>query len=1267
MNINNLNQICLNCFKQISENVKFCPFCGYTRAAEGDSIYQLPPRTILSGKYLICRVLGEGGFGITYLGYDLNLDIKVAIKEFYPSGLVMRATTMSMTVQPMGGEQGEYFVKGRERFVDEAKRLARFRTLPGIVMVNDFFVENGTAYIVMEYVEGTTLKNCLAHVGGKFPADQIFEMLLPVFRSLAQVHESGIIHRDISPDNIMISLDGSVKLLDFGAAREFTDADNKSLSVMLKHGYAPAEQYSSKGVQGPYTDVYALCATIYKAITGMTPDDSMDRVLDDRLAPPSYLGVAIPAHQEAALMRGLAVRVENRYRTVGELFADLRLEGETRQTYAPSVAAPYVPPAPQPAPPAALPYAPGPVTPAPHTAFPYTASPAPSPMHPAAVPYAPPVQPTPPPVQPAVPYTPTPPVQPAPEPVSVSYAPADAPLSTPAIADAEPLAPQEAAPLSPADKKKRVITIAAVSCVAVALIFMIVYLTGDRGANDSGSGVWDPRNPISERSDTHEPVVINLSEIPDLTALSYAEAGEILGRLDIPFVTDAEYDSNVEPGTVISYSYDEDEERIWLIISAGQIPSELRDPEPPLILGYTTYYGNAPEGKSGSFAIMTDGDSRVTGLRVRSENPNDGDFRELVTWGGLEPRIPVVRTWTVSNLVHSEFINSARAGRLSYSNSYIIPAIQSLNNNWQEVGSVNISPITLNVSFSENVAPQINAVRYVSGPELENDDNNYGSIKYLLSGDFWEGERYYVSSSSQGLNIGGEFTCEINGELEVYGWGELNPRNEQAGYIPRRIEIMECIRFIIDETAGVGYAEFSRLSAWAANPFNEYRIPDLVGWTYSDALAALREAGDMEYGFAATHSNAQPEGLIINYGYDTNLQMVNLLFSAGPEPSPGVEPKPIMLGTAIERERWSGAEQVVIRWITPRVSGTYYSDLWYRASAGQRAGSWSSFGGGMSSELEPRIHQNNLDWVGTTLFREQGYDEYGMPIGLPSYEGEAALRIGASMYSQDSEWLSFDEMPDSRKATTEAWARVTVWRQPFLYSAQFMSSEIRYPDWSPDYSYNAVKYFITGDFDSSLIRQIRALDADGNEIGWEDNRHFRDGGIEVDLMVDEYYINEGRQPEYIVIYLRTEPTFVPDGMIASNAYYDIIEVNNAGYYLAQSAEGDAAPAEWEDWNEYDLDAMEFHTGNATHLRGEDYQVFTFDIVGSDSGSVWGSYIYTDDSNIATAAVHAGLVSVGEAATVRIMILPGEDSYESTTSNGITSSSYGRWSGSYVFE
>jgi serine/threonine protein kinase len=311
----------------------------------------LRPRTILNGKYLLGRMLGQGGFGITYIGWDLNLDIKVAVKEYYPTGFVTRETTSIArgTVQPFTGSQGDFFLSGLEKFINEAKTLAKFFSLPGIVSVKDYFRENGTAYICMEYIEGQTLKDYLAGMGGKLDADRVFDMMKPVMTSLAEIHKTGLIHRDISPDNIMISKEGSMKLLDFGAARDFTESGNKSLSVMLKPGFAPEEQYRSKGVQGPWTDVYALSATIYKCITGITPEESVERVHTDEVKPPSALGFAINPQQETALMKGMAVIQSNRYQDVSGLYAALfdgKADTPAPVALAPMPSAPAVPDAP---------------------------------------------------------------------------------------------------------------------------------------------------------------------------------------------------------------------------------------------------------------------------------------------------------------------------------------------------------------------------------------------------------------------------------------------------------------------------------------------------------------------------------------------------------------------------------------------------------------------------------------------------------------------------------------------------------------------------------------------------------------------------------------------------------------------------------------------------------------------------------------------------------------------------------------------------------
>ncbi len=320
MQLSELEYLCINCMQGITQN-GVCPLCGFVESNYTPSLNHLLPRTILAGKYMLGKVLGEGGFGITYLGIDLNLDFRVAIKEYYPSGFVSRESHTSSTIMPFQGEKHKFFQKGKDGFINEAKNLAKYRNMSGIVSVNDFFLENETAYIVMEFIDGITFKAYCASQGGKLPPDQVFGMLNSVITSLAEVHRSGMIHRDISPDNIMCTADGQLKLLDFGAARSFVGGDNKSLSVMLKPGYAPEEQYRSKGQQGPWTDVYSMCGTIYKALTGITPDEASERLVEDTLKPPSALGIAINPQLEQVLMHGLATRHNNRIQSMDQLLA----------------------------------------------------------------------------------------------------------------------------------------------------------------------------------------------------------------------------------------------------------------------------------------------------------------------------------------------------------------------------------------------------------------------------------------------------------------------------------------------------------------------------------------------------------------------------------------------------------------------------------------------------------------------------------------------------------------------------------------------------------------------------------------------------------------------------------------------------------------------------------------------------------------------------------------------------------------------------------
>ncbi|WP_077210537.1 protein kinase domain-containing protein [Bacillus dakarensis] len=314
------DHLCLGCMEDKgAESV--CPHCGWVTGTGPAAPQHLPPGTILQEKYLLGRVLGHGGFGITYLAWDLNLDTKLAIKEYMPRDFATRSPDQTM-VSVFTGDLESHFEYGLKNFLDEAKTLAQFNNHPGIVGVRDFFKENRTAYLVMYYLEGIDFKQYLESQGGKIPFQTALRIMLPVMDALREVHSTGTLHRDISPDNIYITAEGQVKVLDFGAARHAISEFSKSISVVLKPGYAPEEQYRSKGKQGPWTDVYAAAATLYRAIVGHTPPESLDRLEEDSLVPPSSAGVDIPEKAEAALLKALSVRAADRYQTMEEFQQD---------------------------------------------------------------------------------------------------------------------------------------------------------------------------------------------------------------------------------------------------------------------------------------------------------------------------------------------------------------------------------------------------------------------------------------------------------------------------------------------------------------------------------------------------------------------------------------------------------------------------------------------------------------------------------------------------------------------------------------------------------------------------------------------------------------------------------------------------------------------------------------------------------------------------------------------------------------------------------
>lgn len=323
--------------EQYDSGLEMCPYCGYVDGTEAEEAIHMEPGSLLHDRYIIGRVLGYGGFGVTYIAWDGKLEQKVAIKEYLPSEFSTRIPGQSC-VTLLGGEKNEQFRDGLVKFVEEAKRLAKFQNESGIVKVFDSFTENETAYIIMEYLEGETLADRLKR-DKVIPEDEAVEMLMPVMRSLETVHKEGILHRDIAPDNIFLTANGQVKLIDFGASRYATTSHSKSLTTIIKPGYSPKEQYDSRGDQGPHTDVYALAGTLYKMITGVTPPEAMGRNAEcetrkkDPLMPLHKYCKGISLKRENAILNALNIRIEDRTPDVTAFINELNAEPPAKRRY----------------------------------------------------------------------------------------------------------------------------------------------------------------------------------------------------------------------------------------------------------------------------------------------------------------------------------------------------------------------------------------------------------------------------------------------------------------------------------------------------------------------------------------------------------------------------------------------------------------------------------------------------------------------------------------------------------------------------------------------------------------------------------------------------------------------------------------------------------------------------------------------------------------------------------------------------------------------
>ena len=324
---------CVGCMKPLTAEGR-CAYCGLQQDKYRPIPRCLRPGMCLRDRYVLGRVLGEGSFGISYIAWDCLLDTVVAIKEYFPASLVSRHISEEdedTNVYIYEKRESQKYQESLKKYLGEAKSLSAYYDLDGIVSVRDFFYANNTAYIVMGYVDGISVKEYVEK-NGPIEGEKFLRMLEPVIQSLAKVHQTGVLHRDISPDNMLLTRDEKLVLIDFGAARKENINMTRSMTVVFKRGFSPEEQYRTRGQQGAWTDVYALCATAYYALTGKAPDESIQHVLEDDMPSLTEMtDVDLPMQQKRAFMKGMTVDFHHRYQTMDELYQGLYQQGRDKK------------------------------------------------------------------------------------------------------------------------------------------------------------------------------------------------------------------------------------------------------------------------------------------------------------------------------------------------------------------------------------------------------------------------------------------------------------------------------------------------------------------------------------------------------------------------------------------------------------------------------------------------------------------------------------------------------------------------------------------------------------------------------------------------------------------------------------------------------------------------------------------------------------------------------------------------------------------------
>lgn len=318
---------CLSCFNQYDENYSVCPKCGQNENVEPVEPIHLTPGTVLCNRYVIGTAVGAGGFGIVYKAWDQKLESIVAVKEFFVNRLVTRAPgTRDLIVTQKGKSEFEY---RKQRFLAEARTMAKFGSHRSIPNVFEFFEENNTAYIVMELLQGISLSEYIANNGGKIDVEFATMIVNEVGNALNSLHKEGITHCDVAPDNIFLcnGKEIKVKLMDLGAAK-LKESSTDVIDIILKPGYSPAEQYDNSKNIGPWTDIYSLGATFYMMITGIKPDESTNRKIEDTTVPPAQMDESINENLSNAIMKAMAIDIHMRFKKVDEFL--LAINGEKK-------------------------------------------------------------------------------------------------------------------------------------------------------------------------------------------------------------------------------------------------------------------------------------------------------------------------------------------------------------------------------------------------------------------------------------------------------------------------------------------------------------------------------------------------------------------------------------------------------------------------------------------------------------------------------------------------------------------------------------------------------------------------------------------------------------------------------------------------------------------------------------------------------------------------------------------------------------------------